>query len=128
MRFEVEIAPAKEQNVFVENDLRISVLSNMIIRVEKGAFTDLRSQTVVCRNFSNPQFRIDNGKDKVLVVTKTRVFEVDKNALDVSVNFIAEKREEKADNKKNLGGTARTLDGTFGLLGGWKGKREKKDQ
>lgn len=127
MRFEVEIAPAKEQNIFVENDLRISVLSNMIIRIEKGAFTDLRTQTVACRNFSNPQFRIDNGKDKVLVVTKTRVFEVDKNTLDVSVNFIAEKREEKADNKKNLGGTARTLDGTFGLLGGWKGKREKKD-
>ncbi|MDE7372667.1 MAG: hypothetical protein K2N18_01240, partial [Clostridia bacterium] len=31
-------------------------------------------------------------------------------------------------NRTNLGGTARTLDGTFGVLGSWKGKREKRDR
>lgn len=126
-RFQTRLAPAFEECVFVENDLRVSVLSSRILRLEKGAFTDLPSQTVVCRNFDKPQFSIRNTANKMLVVTRSCVFEIEKKTLKTKVQFIGSYTNESADNRKNLGGTARTLDGTFGVLGGWKGKIEFKD-
>lgn len=127
MRFESKPAPAHEECTFVENDLRVSVLSPRIIRLEKGAFTDLRSQTVYCRNFDKPQFKITNTTNKLLIVTRTCVFEIDKNTLKTSVQFVGSYQSATAENRKNLGGTARTLDGTFGILGGWKRKSVFKD-
>lgn len=126
-RFQTRLAPAFEECVFVENDLRVSALSSRILRLEKGAFADLPSQTVVCRNFDKPQFNIRNTDNKVLVVTRSCVFEIEKKTLKTKVQFIGSYTNESADNRKNLGGTARTLDGTFGVLGGWKGKIEFKD-
>lgn len=60
------------------------------------------------------------------IETQTCAFTVNTKTLASSVTF---KDGESAtpSNAFNLGGTARTLDGTFGVLGGWKGKREKKD-
>lgn len=127
MRFSAELAMTPNEQIFVENDLRISVLSNRIIRIEKGDFIDLCSQTVVCRNFDNPQFKITNTTNKVLIVTKTCLFEIDKTTLKTSVLFIGDKLSQTVESRKNLGGTARTLDGTFGVLGGWKSGLELKD-
>lgn len=127
MRFGTENAKTLDEYTFCENDLRISVLSSRIIRIEKGLFTDLRTQTVVCRNFDNPQFKVTNTQNKVLIVTKTCLFEVDKNTLKTTVLFIGDCLSQKVEPRKNLGGTARTLDGTFGVLGGFKGKVEWKD-
>lgn len=127
MRFENSPAPAPESACTVVGDVRVSVISDRIIRIEKGAFTDKRTQTVFCRNFSNTQFTSTIEKNKLIVRTKSRIFFVDLKSLAVEVEFAEDGHISTPSNKSNLGGTARTLDGTFGILGGWKGRREKRD-
>ena len=127
MRFAVPLAAADKDYVVEYRGVRISVLSDRIIRVEKGAFTDKRTQSVFCRNFAKPQFKSEKHDDKIVVTTKSRVFYVNTANLKVKVKFLESGLICAPSNRTNLGGTARTLDGTFGVLGGWKGKREKKD-
>lgn len=127
MRFSVDLAPAKEDSIVVFDDVRISVLSDRIIRVEKGDFTDKRTQLVACRDFANPQFNVQKTSDKVLVTTALYMFCIDLDNANVYVKTLEEKDWRVISNRTNLGGTARTLDGTFGIVGGWKSAREKKD-
>lgn len=127
MRFSTTLAPCTEANVSVYDDVRISVLSDRIIRVEKGAFTDNKTQMVSCRNFANPHFTVQKAQDKVLILTDKYYFCIDLDSLNVYVKTLEEKDWRKASNSQNLGGTARTLDGTFGVLFGWKRTREAND-
>lgn len=126
MRFSQELAPCKKENTIIVGDVRISVLSDRTLRIEKGSFTDKRTQFAFCRNYANPQFKHAKNGDEMSIETQTCAFTVNIKTLASSVTF---KDGESAtpSNAFNLGGTARTLDGTFGVLGGWKGKREKKD-
>lgn len=124
-RFSVAPAPAGKECSKVFGDIRISVISDRIMRLEKGAFTDNATQMVVCRNFANPQFKIEQFGDKVFVVTNAVKFIVDLKSLKTGIE--KDGQTEYPSVKKNLGGTARTLDGTFGYLGTWKTKREKTD-
>ncbi len=127
MRFFSPLAPAKKENQIEQNGVRISVISDRIVRVEKGEFCDNQTQTVVCRDFANPMFSTTIEGNKVSIVTNSAIFLIDTNTLKVLVKLDKNCKGGIAPNKKdNLGGTARTLDGTFGVLGGWKGK-EKKD-
>ena len=128
MRFSTDLATAKEESVIVADGVRVSVISERIIRVERGGFTDKRTQTVVCRNFANVEFTSAKEKNKLVIRTQSRVFSVDLKSLKVEVEFVDEDYIASPSNRTNLGGTARTLDGTFGVLGGWKGKREKRDR
>ena len=126
MRFSQELAPCKKENTIIVGDVRISVLSDRTLRIEKGSFTDKRTQFAFCRNYANPQFKHAKNGDEMSIETQTCAFTVNTKTLASSVTF---KDGESAtpSNAFNLGGTARTLDGTFEVLGGWKGKREKKD-
>lgn len=126
MRFSQELAPCKKENTIIVGDVRISVLSDRTLRIEKGSFTDKRTQFAFCRNYANPQFKHAKNGDEMSIETQTCAFTVNTKTLASSVTF---KDGESAtpSNAFNLGGTARTLDGTFGVLGGWNGKREKKD-
>lgn len=126
MRFSQELAPCKKENTIIVGDVRISVLSDRTLRIEKGSFTDKRTQFAFCRNYANPQFKHAKNGDEMSIETQTCAFTVNTKTLASSVTF---KDGESATPSSvfNLGGTARTLDGTFGVLGGWKGKREKKD-
>ncbi len=117
-----------DKDYVIEHDgVRISVLSDRIIRVEKGAFTDKRTQSVFCRNFAKPQFNCEKQDGKAVITTDKCVFYVNTHNLKVKVKFLDSGLVASPSNRTNLGGTARTLDGTLGILGGWKGKREKKD-
>lgn len=127
MRFATTLAPANESAQIVAENVRISVISDRIIRVERGEFTDKRTQTVFCRNFANPQFKVEKSNDKAVIYTINRIYSVNLKSLKVEVKFKEDGHTASPSNRANLGGTARTLDGTFGVLGGWKSKREKKD-
>ncbi len=127
MRFGTTLAPANEDAVLLCDDVRVSVLSDRVIRVEKGVFTDNKTQTVDCRNFAKPQFISEIRNGKLVVKTQSRIFNVDLNTLETNVKFLDDGHIATPTNRNNLGGTARTLDGTFGVLGSWKGAREKKD-
>ncbi len=127
MRFKMGSAPCKKENTFIDGDIRISVISSRIIRVEKGEFIDACTQAIMCRNFDNPHFSVSNCDDKVSIMTDCCEFIVNKSNLKTGVKFANINCIAYASNKQNLGGTARTLDGTFGVLGSWKVRREKKD-
>ncbi len=106
-----------EECVYKTGDLRLSVLSDRILRVERsadGVFTDAPTQMVVNRNFAKPQFNVSESGGKIVVVTKCVEFRVDKRTL--GVECVLDGRTAKPSARTNLGGTARTLDGTFGVV------------
>lgn len=104
-----------EECVYITGNLRLSVLSERILRVERseGAFCDAPTQTVFHRDFAKPQFEVTENDNKVVVTTKSAVFEVDKRTL--KVRCAIDGRTVSPSPRTNLGGTARTLDGTFGV-------------
>ena len=60
MRFEMKNAPAKAEQVFTYGNIRLSVISRRILRVEKsenGVFCDKATQMVVCRDFEEVKVR-----------------------------------------------------------------------
>ena len=107
-----------EEFVVKTGDLRLSVLSERILRVERssdGVFTDEPTQTVVDRSFAKPEFTVSESDDKITITTKQVCFEVDKRTASAAV-VTADGKRVKASPRTNLGGTARTLDGTFGVV------------
>ncbi len=116
-RFGVSLASAKPENTIVDGDFRITVITDRILRLEHvvgGKFEDRPSQSVVCRNFANPQFTYAKTKDEVRVVTKEKEFFINKHTANVLV-----KKEDgwrDARHGRNLKGTARTLDFSFGWI------------
>ena len=129
-RFSIDKCPAREGQTEVVNDVRLSVLSDKILRVERdaeGVFCDYATQTVFCRHFCKPQFKLSKSGDKVTVMTKQAEFVVDTKSLDVTVKLKGRDAFVRPSKRENLGGTARTLDGTFGNLVSWKRRRDGRD-
>lgn len=129
-RFSVETTLPCKDNLLTFDDVRVSVLSSKILRVERaegGAFCDLPTQTILNRNLQNTKFTYEKNGDKLCVSTKSAVFCVNLKTLVVDVVLAGQDFEVRPTVKHNLGGTARTLDGTFGNLVSWKKKREGKD-
>lgn len=61
----------QKENTIIVGDVRISVLSDRTLRIEKGSFTDKRTQFAFCRNYANPQFKHTKNGDEVSIETKT---------------------------------------------------------
>lgn len=115
MRFSVSTTPVSKEQTVVKGDVRISVLTSRIIRVERsvdGTFEDRPTQTIFDRNFAKPEFSATENGDKVLVVTKDKEFSVNTKTLSVKVKKDGKWVGDK--DGKNLKGTARTLDFSYG--------------
>ena len=114
-RFAVTCEKTAEECVYLTGDLRFSVLSERILRVEKrteSGFVDLPSQSVICRNFAKPRFNATETENEVRIETASAVFVTDKRTLKTEcVTPLGTARPARRD---NLGGTARTLDMTNG--------------
>ena len=129
-RFSIESSLTAKENIIIFDDVRISVLSDRIIRVEKDKereFCDLATQTVLNRNLQNTKFTCEKQGNKVFVKTKSSCFVVDLKTLKVGFKDDSADDYSYPSNRKNLGGTARTLDGTFGDLISWRRKRQGRD-
>lgn len=116
-RFGVTCSKTAEENVYITGSLRFSVLSDRILRVEYSPsrrFVDLPSQTVTNRNFAEPSYKVSEKDGKVVIVTKSAEFVVDKKTLVVECTVGG--KTARPSGRHNLGGTARTLDMTFGFI------------
>lgn len=116
-RFGIVCPKTAEECVYVTDDLRFCVLSERILRVEKcagGRFVDEPSQAIFCRNFAKPHFNVTENGDKVSVITNSTEFVVDKKTLATAC--VIDGKRVVPDARKNLGGTARTLDATAGRV------------
>lgn len=114
-RFGLKTEPINPSQSYVKNGVRLSVITPRILRVERsvdGVFEDRPTQMVFERNFANPQFSVIENGNKVTILTKQKEFSVDLKTLSVGV-----KKDGKwvsSHSGKNLKGTARTLDFSWG--------------
>ncbi len=128
MRFEMKNAPANENQIFIFDNIRISIITDRILRIEKSknaSFCDKATQMAVCRDFQTVNVKMKKDRNFVIFHTEKGSFRVNLSTLEVEAGI--NKKWVMPSNETNLGGTARTLDGTFGMLGSWKSKKEKND-
>lgn len=108
-----------EEFTVIRNRVRLSVITDRLLRVEidkKGEYTDEPTQSIICRNFAKPQFKVvEDGNILIIITTKT-IFKYDtKNEKMVGISVRGGKNltEFKSGNLK---GTYRTLDMTTGPI------------
>ena len=114
-RFGLKTEPINPSQTYVKNGVRLSVITPRILRVERsvdGVFEDRPTQMVFERNFANPQFSVIENGNKVTILTKQKEFSVDLKTLSVSVK--KDGRWVSSHSGRNLKGTARTLDFSWG--------------
>ncbi|MBE6835444.1 MAG: DUF5110 domain-containing protein [Ruminococcaceae bacterium] len=109
-------AKADESQIFIGYGVRITLLSSKLIRVEQADLTtDLASFTVFNRRFDAGKMNVTKVNGEVIVETEDRIFLI-KQFKPYSVVFKDTGKTEIFSKQKNLKGTRRTLDGTFGAV------------
>ncbi len=98
--------------------VRISVITDRLIRVEKGdgGFCDLPTQSVWYRDFGEPEYTCTSKGGVYLITTKFCTFAVNKSSGKTEYVRFSDGRVVKNFKKGNLGGTRRTLDMTYGKV------------
>ena len=103
----------------IKDKVRLSVITDRLLRVEidkKGSFTDEPTQSIICRNFATPQFKVVEDGDILIIITAKTIFKYDiknQKMLGISVRGGKNLTEFKSGNLK---GTYRTLDMTTGPI------------
>lgn len=106
---------ANKSNIIIENNVRITVISNILIRIEKGDFTDLPSQTVWYRNGEKTDYKTEKSGNIIRIITDKAEFAVNtKNGKFLYA--VIDGQKQKYDRDLNMKGTTRTLDQTFGAV------------
>ena len=110
-----DAAASNRQTLFMDG-LRVTFLTSRLIRVEKAeSCTDLPSFTVWFRRFPAGNLRLTKKNGGVRAETDDVIFTI-KNGKPYSVYFKDTKSTAFFDRQKNLKGTRRTLDMTFGAV------------
>ena len=80
-RFYVEAAPSAENKTYVSGQIRLSIITDHILRLERvegDTFADLATQKIMHRDFGSPSFSVKDNMLDIEVTTADRVFHVDK--------------------------------------------------
>ena len=105
-------------NVIEGDGWRITVITPRLFRVEtvkKGPFEDSATQSIWYRNFGVVDFDVFESGDELIVATEAVEISFNKSKKKATdVKFLQTGLSAKCSNKKNLKGTRRTLDNTFG--------------
>lgn len=108
-------AKANEEQTHIINGVRITYITSRLIRVESGSYTDLASYTVWFRKFKPGNMKAFEKGNSIIVETDDAIFTI-KNKKPYSVYFKDTENTEIFSKQKNLKGTRRTLDMTFGKV------------
>ncbi len=114
----VKISDSKTDNCVVLGNIRISVITDKLIRVEiskDSNFCDLPTQKVWHRAFAKATFDCKDNNKFITIKTQSTQFDIDKSGNIVCV-ILADGRRINDCRKGNLKGTCRTLDGTIGAV------------
>ncbi len=106
---------ANDHQIWTGDGMRITFLTPRLIRVETGNTTDLASYTVWNRQFDKGNFAVTKDSKFIKVETDDVIFNI-KNGTPYSVYFKDTNTTEIFSKQKNLKGTRRTLDETFGKV------------
>ena len=96
--------------IFKKNDLRLSLLTPCLLRVEKGAFTDEKTQMVVCREWEEPFYTLEEAPGLCTIRTQEAIFRLDPASGEMRSVTPNDGPTVTDFEKGNLLGTARTLD------------------
>ena len=112
-------AKANENQIYIGDCYRITVLSSRLIRFEyskeKKILLIWQAMAVWFRKFDDVKFSVTETGSIVIVETNAVKFFINKNkGKPLFVEIKESGGKIKCDNKGNLKGTCRTLDGTFG--------------
>ncbi len=103
----------EDKFMFIKGDVRFSLLTSRLLRVEvdkKLQFTDEPTQTVLCRAFAEPQFKVVEDGDEVIIITTKTIFKYNtKEHKMVGISLKGGKSLTEYESG-NLKGTYRTLD------------------
>ncbi|MEG1663363.1 MAG: glycoside hydrolase family 31 protein, partial [Clostridia bacterium] len=115
----LRMAPmANSQATITKKGMRLTVLTDGLLRIEKSKgnnFVDDATQTVINRDLPLVEFSVEEKGNRLFVKTKRCVFELNLVTCKcVSVRFGDKKVH--CDNRQNLKGTTRTLDGAFSAM------------
>ena len=109
-------AKADKSQIFSGFGLRITYITSRLIRVEKAEYiTDYPSYTVWFRRFDGGNMIVKSNSKTVTVETDDCIFTI-KKFKPYSVYFKDSGKTQVFSKQKNLKGTCRTLDGTFGKV------------
>lgn len=106
---------ANESNIITDGNVRITVISDILIRIEKGEFSDLPSQCVWHRNSEKTDFKTEKNGNIVRIITKKAEFAVNTKS-GKFLYAVIDGEKQKYDRGLNMKGTTRTLDQTFGAV------------
>lgn len=113
-------AKANHNQIYVGDCYRVTVLTDRLIRFEyskEKSFVDMASHTVWFRNFAPVPFSVKEIKNNIVVETDAVKFFINKKkAKPYCVQIKSSGKTIKCNNKGNLRGTCRTLDGTIGRV------------
>ncbi len=118
-RYGCAAEPVREEQTIIQGNVRISVLSGRILRLERqesGHFEDRPSQKIACRRFASPEFHwITEGK-RCTITTEETIFQIDLDTLRARIKFMHEGKRDWVDSRRvtPIGGTYRTLDNALG--------------
>lgn len=101
---------ANDEQITVIDDIRITVLTSRLIRVEKGEFCDMATFAVWFRRFDTVNAHVKKSGKEIIVETDDVIFVIDRNGVPYSVKFKDSGKVEIFSRTKNLKGTARTVD------------------
>ena len=109
-RFSISAAPAAKHSVFKTKQMRITLLTPCLLRLETGSFTDLPTQTVWNREF--PKVNCTWGQENGIFTLKSPecIFRIDVSRGKLLSVTLQDGTVVKDFEKGNLLGTARTLD------------------
>lgn len=109
-------AAADEKQIHINDFVRITYLTSRLIRVERvDKATDLPSKTVWFRRFEAGSMTVTQSGSKTIAETEDCIFTI-KKYKPYSVYFKDTGKTEVFRRQKNLKGTRRTLDMTFGRV------------
>ena len=112
-----DCARVPERNIVFQDDhIRLSILSSRIIRIEKGIFTDLPTQTVWYRDLGDVDFRWETEGVNGCLITNEVSYLVDTKKGSLISATLADGTVIKDFKKGILPGTARTLDMANGAV------------
>ncbi len=116
-RFRIDVpsaTPAEFVKVF--GNVRFSVLTPCLLRVESGNFCDEPTQRVWGRAFDAPAYRCEKKGSEVNIITDKAHFTYNLRTRRMKRIILADRRNVKNFKRGNLKGTRRTLDGCNGAV------------
>ncbi len=102
--------------IFEQADLRISLILPDVLRIEKGAFTDLPTQTVSFRDFGDVPHTIAEDGNLLSVQTDSAAFNLCIPCGRIKSIILSDGTTVTRPEQGILPGTARTLDGINGAV------------